>query len=1638
MNALPLLAANDPSNPANAARQARAQTWVLSLVLSQEEIDKRLAGYVSEESKIGWKRGHELIVLAEYYLKTGDAQVLPSIEAMTVEVCNGQSLLGTFGHQFTNPVWNGQINGPYNIGYGCVNSAGLPGYFGLLLAKKCGISRPELDPAITRSTNFFSAYAGYGTIPYGEHVPDRSLHESNGKAGLAALAFSVNGTRPYAAEFYTKMAAAAASEREIGHNGAYFNYLWAPLGANVGGVEAAASHFSRIRWRLDLNRRWDGGFDYDCWYEGKTSGGPKYAIYDFWANTAMLLTYAMPLRQLTITGKNQDASLYLSSAEISETVFADDYNATTRTTPELVTDLGIWSPKVQDAAAKELGARTTEHAALIPQLIAIANDTNAGEQRVGACFALGKIGNGSAAADLAGLLTDSDEKVRWSSAYALRYLPATNQTAHLAAILAATASTARTFDPLNDPIPLQFAHTQLCYMLFNNGYSAGPLGIIRGNLIVGVDRNLLYPAIEAVAKAPLGGARATLQETFRNLTKADTEAVAGAIVDAVRYSPPSDKMFGNGTRMGGLEALQNYNFAEGVPLAAALANDINYGGGNHALDVLALYAGSSTLVNPDPGVIGTCDYLVYAQPAKALDAQEVLDAIAADTNPVAPTAFKSIVSVTAQNPNLQLPATFTNINVDAHDYAEGDSIYTWRKVHGAGQVTFAHNGTAAGKSTTALFDGTPGQYLFEVTMSDSRGLTEEVATVAVTLRDSAGGLPSNSAPTATAQNLTIPLSTTTPIVLDGIDPEGHDLNFTVTSGPTHGKLSGTAPHLTYTPDYGYTGTDSFVFEVMDSDGLTDMATVSLTVDPVGVLQTAVYEPFDYPVGELNGKSGATEVGLDGTWYAQAGKTTVAADSLTFGNLATAGNKFDTSTGANWGGARAISPSALAGSGLLNDGSTLWMSALVGYAPGANTTNAKIDLALANNRFHDWVSPKYIKAEGAQLGSGVGITMGRIDGINGRVVATQYRDLSQVVDYDASVYGSWEYWGAKVEQNDYKFFVCRITWASDPQQPDLIEVFQPLSAGLALPDKPVSTLSVVVNQSTFDTLAFNIGDKVILDEVRIGPNYQSILAGTETLTPDIAAPTPDPVAFSTPPTAVGNTSITMNAVPAYDPNGVEYDFTCTAGGGHDSGWQSGTSYTDSGLTPGVQYSYTVKARDLSPARNNTASSAAVSVTLPTTLTIPNVVGIPRTSAESFITMNHFSVGTITLVNDPVPAGAVISQSPAGGSAAASGTAVNMVVSLGPLNGAPTVDAGPNQTVALAPGTTLAAVATLNATVTDVGVDPCVTSWSLAGGPGPVIFADSSAVDTTATFTVLGSYVLRLTADDGTFQTSDYVTITVIKGNYLLAGFDGIQTQNTISPATVTSTTGVRELRQGFKQDNVAVGLANSRIWTDQATSKELQWTGSTQISTTTGNWGATDFTTNAQIGTGVYVVAQQNSSWINIEIKNNGTEDLNLNKFHISANRTGTGAPATLTVSLQQNGSFANPVVLSGKHLTDALGTSQAIALSGSTGWFNYEFPFSGMLTDTILASGETATFRIANPAGTARVYLDNIAISGNFGPVGLQNNAPVAYDVSAITGEEAAVPVMLVAADADPADTLAYSVLWLVRPTGCSAESPRT
>ena len=94
--------------------------------------------------------------------------------------------------------------------------------------------------------------------------------------------------------------------------------------------------------------------------------------------------------------------------------------------------------------------------------------------------------------------------------------------------------------------------------------------------------------------------------------------------------------------------------------------------------------------------------------------------------------------------------------------------------------------------------------------------------------------------------------------------------------------------------------------------------------------------------------------------------------------------------------------------------------------------------------------------------------------------------------------------------------------------------------------------------------------------------------------------------------------------------------------------------------------------------------------------------------------------------------------------------------GPSNTPPVVNAGPDQAI------TLPAGVSLDGTITDDGLPAAgslTSTWTRTSGPGTVTFANPSVADTTATFSTAGTYVLRLTANDGALTAQDEVTVTV---------------------------------------------------------------------------------------------------------------------------------------------------------------------------------------------------------------------------------------------------------------------------------------
>jgi fibronectin type 3 domain-containing protein len=818
---LALLACVSPTDPYYATVQTKVQTYARQVASQNLDLTIPVNGMVA------WPWGYNNVFLSEYYLATGDAQVLPAIRELTATCATGQSLFGTYGHGMAWSKSDGSSTHGYVPPYGPVNQAGETVNLGIMLGKKAiaassGAIDPEIEPAIERGRRYFAYFAGKGAVPYG-HSPPEDLHDDNGKNGLASLLMALQDQADMSAEakYFAKSCTAAYSLREMGHAGPYYAHLWQPLGANVGGPAAMAAYFQQIQWELDLVRRWDGTFAYHS-ATGATATATGLGTDSDTAS--FLLTYAAGLQRIFITGKNQSAANHISAGDVNEAIADGVHSLRTdldsQSNAGLIAFLGSWSAQKRAWAADELASRTVTSGE-ITTLLAMAantNDPSALNARKGACQALGRIKPASAATVLRDRLNDPDYHVRYYAGEALRAMgsAASSVLNDMLAIVADPTPAnghAVPIEPVNWTDPYQIAQTHLSSAVFE-----GQLG----GSVSSVSTSLLYPAITAMSQS-LGNH--TMSNTFRNaLTASHVQALAQVITTT---------LLSDHTRCSGalasscVSVLSKYNFDEGIPAAMTFLNQ-EYGRAwpidpNTCQEALKKYGSAAAATLP----------ALYSWNGNGYDLTSTISTIQNDTAAHTLLYFKTINTCTASPTTVALPLGISSLAATASDI-DGNSaalVYTWSKFRGAGAVTFGSNGTTASNNTIATFD-TPGTYIVRLSVTDGILDPNKYGGVTRDLTITVNPDP-NRPPVAINQNVTTPQDTARPVTLTATDADANPLTYSVVSGPASGALSGTAPNLTYTPAAGFIGNTGFTFMANDGTSDSSIATVTITVGGSG-------------------------------------------------------------------------------------------------------------------------------------------------------------------------------------------------------------------------------------------------------------------------------------------------------------------------------------------------------------------------------------------------------------------------------------------------------------------------------------------------------------------------------------------------------------------------------------------------------------------------------------------------------------------------------------------------------------------------------------------------------------------------------------------------------------------------------------
>ena len=539
--------------------------------LAPPDMKLRLRG--ENEGLDTWSWGYGNLFLTEYYLATKDEYVLPAIRELARKIAIGQSEVGTWGHGFVVPRNHGNLGG-----YGAINQPGLICWMSLVLAQKCRIDDPDVRKAVAKSRRFFSFYTGKGSIPYGDHSPYRIQHDDNGKSGSAAVTFDLLGDAT-AARFFSRMATAAYGEKELGHTGNYFGFLWGALGANRAGPAAAAAYLKELRWYYDMARRWDGSFF--------TTSRDNYD----WDMTGLfVLHYALPLQKLYITGKGVSQANFLTGRELKDVIecgqsFADifytsapDHFYEAKRNGQLLKALESWSPLVRQRAAMALSKKTDN---VIPQLISMlgSQDMNA---RYGACLALQYLQKRAAPAtdELIRQLSEKDMWLRTQAAYALSCIgqPAGKAVPELLKLAAVVDQ--------DDPRGRQCKY--LSFALFQSFFvDMNQQNGLLGDSVEGVDRELLYPVIRRLMASDDGQTTTSMLPVFKTLSPEELKSLLPEILKVASNTLPSGEMYAHGIREEAFRFMAANKIPEGLPAIIEYAKTEN-GWGIRTREILPL------------------------------------------------------------------------------------------------------------------------------------------------------------------------------------------------------------------------------------------------------------------------------------------------------------------------------------------------------------------------------------------------------------------------------------------------------------------------------------------------------------------------------------------------------------------------------------------------------------------------------------------------------------------------------------------------------------------------------------------------------------------------------------------------------------------------------------------------------------------------------------------------------------------------------------------------------------------------------------------------------------------------------------------------------------------------------------------
>ena len=262
--------------------------------------------------------------------------------------------------------------------------------------------------------------------------------------------------------------------------------------------------------------------------------------------------------------------------------------------------------------------------------------------------------------------------------------------------------------------------------------------------------------------------------------------------------------------------LANDTDPEGDPLTAALVDGPAHG-------TLTLNPNGSFTYTPAANYSGPDSFTYRANDGAAASNVATVSITVTPVND-APTAANDAYST-----NEDTPLTVAAPGVLANDTDPDGDALSAVLVSGPSNGTLTLNANGSFTYTPAANYSGPDSFTYR---ANDGSASSNAATVSITVN------PVNDAPTAAndaySTNEDTPLTVAAPGVLaNDTDPDGDALSAVLVSGPSHGTLTLNANgSFTYTPAGNYSGPDSFTYRANDGSANSNVATVSITVNPV--------------------------------------------------------------------------------------------------------------------------------------------------------------------------------------------------------------------------------------------------------------------------------------------------------------------------------------------------------------------------------------------------------------------------------------------------------------------------------------------------------------------------------------------------------------------------------------------------------------------------------------------------------------------------------------------------------------------------------------------------------------------------------------------------------------------------------------